>query len=205
MSAAKKVEKAKSTHFDNEVFLQKLGGLLKKMRKAAGFSTIRSFTDAIDISYSQYQGYESGKNITLTSLKRILKEFNFEVADWLNLDLENDKELDLKTIERIRQARIEQLIEQVKINNKSQDLNQISTRELSRYIDILIFCSNPKGRKEILVNLLEMDDSINTLKRVAGKLIDYGWLSLTDSKSRNNPNQKYVTTTTGKKILRIEK
>ncbi len=52
-------------NLNDEFFLRSLGEFLTKMRIAAGFKIIRAFTDTVDMSYSQYQGYESGNNINV--------------------------------------------------------------------------------------------------------------------------------------------
>jgi len=52
---------------------------------------------------------------------------------------------------------------------------------------------------------MKMDNTVNTLKRVAGKLLEYNWLELTDKGSKNSPKQSYITTEAGKKVLRLGK
>lgn len=61
-------------------------------------------------------------------------------------------------------------------------------------ICILIYCHIPRSRAYILKDVIKLDDSYNTFQRVAGKLLDYGWLDYTDKKSKNSPTQAYYTT-----------
>ncbi|SEO09161.1 Transcriptional regulator, contains XRE-family HTH domain [Mucilaginibacter gossypiicola] len=188
---------------DNQAFYLVLGAFIKTLRVKAGFPTPEAFANIAGMTRSQYSAYENGKNLTLITFRNLLLEFNIKVEDWLNLSLidpSNDSE---KIIFNIRQARIDQVIEQVKIIENHDYSYNLGSKAAQRYIDILIFCHTAKSRHEILTKLLEMDDSVNTLKRVAGKLIDYGWLELTDPSNRNNPNQKYITSLSGKSILSL--
>jgi transcriptional regulator with XRE-family HTH domain len=192
---------SKDPNYDDEYFFQLLGSFIRRMRKLAGFKSMRAFADTINISYSQYQGYETGKNLTLAIFKRIMLEFDIRVENWLNIDIFANKTADSEHIKRIKNARIEQVTQQVKLKNSSTE--PIITAEIAqRYIEILIFCNTPKSRAEILRDHLNMSDDINTLKRVAGKLLDYGWLEHTD-KNKNSPQQRYATTEAGKKVLRL--
>lgn len=203
MAKIKGNDNTQDINITDEILLKKLGAFLKTMRKAAGFTSKRAFADTIEMSYSQYHGYESGKNITILTLKRILLEFNIKVENWLNLNIFNDDTDDSQLILNLRQARIDQLIEQVKSIENFNVSNNLGTKEVQRYIDILIYCNTPKSRSQILKRI-KMDDTVNTFKRVAGKLITYGWLDYTDKVNKNNPNQKYCTTNSGKKVLQLK-
>ena len=187
---------------DDETFLKGLGNFIKSLRIAAGFPSIKSFVDTIDMSYSQYQGYESGRNITMKVLKRILGELNLSVGDWLKIDISNLETGDPSTVASIREARISQVIEQVEILGGTKQARLLRPTDAQRYVDILIHCHTPKTRSYIL-KMFSLDDSYNTFKRVAGKLIDYGWLDYTDRKSKNSPTQSYYTTEAGKRVLRL--
>ncbi len=46
---------------NEDFFFQELGPFIRSMREAAGFTSMRVFVGTIEMSYSQYQGYESGK------------------------------------------------------------------------------------------------------------------------------------------------
>ncbi|UOE47853.1 helix-turn-helix domain-containing protein [Mucilaginibacter sp. SMC90] len=190
---------------NEKLFYSLLGNYLKTLRIKAGFPTPEAFANITGMTRSQYSAYENGKNLTLITFRNILLEFNIKVEEWLNLDIVNPPLDQSKLIRSSRQARVDQVIEQVKIiAGTNYDVN-IGSKVIQRYIDILIYCHTAKSRHEILTKLLEMDDSVNTLKRVAGKLIDYGWLQLTDPTNRNNPNQKYITSEVGKSVLSLKK
>jgi|GEM_PF-3502828 len=200
----KKTEKTiipKDPNYDDEYFFKLLGAFIRRMRRLAGFRSMRAFADTIGISYSQYQGYETGRNLTLAIFKRIMLEFDIRVEDWLNIDIFANQTIDSEHIKRIKTARIEQVIQQVKLKNPPTE-PLINPEIAQRYIEILILCNTPKSRTEILKDHLKLSDDINTLKRVAGKLLNYGWLKHTDQ-NKNSPQQRYTTTETGKKILRL--
>ena len=187
----------------DELFLKSVGQFLMNLRTKAGYPTIRMFSDALDMSYTQYQRYESGSNITLIVLRRILSFYNLKVEDWLNLDLGNDSDELVKIVEAMKLAKIDQLIDQVGKLDSIDAAKSLSTKDVNRYLDVLEFCMLPKSRKEILEIKLKMVDSLNTLKRVAGKLLDYNWLEPTNKINKNAPNQKYVTTDAGKKVISL--
>ncbi len=188
---------------NDEIFLKQLGAFLKRMRIASGFPTIRAFVDTIDMSYSQYQGYEKGKNITVVILKRIFSEFNLQVEDWLKIDIFNIDTNDPEVIEKIRTARLNQVTEQVRIIDSEKAALLLRPVDVQRYVDILIHCHIPKSRSYILDKLVRLDDTHNTFQRVAGKLIMYGWLDYTNKESKNSPAQAYYTTEAGKKALQL--
>ncbi|EOR96281.1 hypothetical protein ADIARSV_0516 [Arcticibacter svalbardensis MN12-7] len=198
-----KDKKNKDLNNDNEYFLEQIGRYLRTLRLNAGFSSIESFANTIEMSSTQYGEYEKGKNLTLLTFKRLLLEFNIKVEDWLNTELFTSDNNISTLMERMQQTRIEQVIEQVKFTENITTSHKLTPKEIQRYIDILIYCHQARSRNEIIEKLLKMDDSTNTFKRVAGKLLDYGWIEPTDKKSRNSPVQRYVTTEIGKKVLRI--
>lgn len=204
MSTSKESAKEDELDLSDELFLKSVGSFLMNLRKKAGYPTIRLFSDAMDMGYTQYQRYESGSNITLIVLRRILSFYNLKVDDWLKLDLTNDSnELD-KIVETMKRARVDQLLYQVSKLESINAAKKLGTKEVSRYVDVLEFCIHPKSRKEILEVKLKMVDSVNTLKRVAGKLLDYKWLEPTNKINKNAPNQKYITTERGRKAILLK-
>lgn len=201
MSISKKNTVEEDFNLNDELFLKLIGQFLIDLRKKAGYSSIRLFVDTIGMSYSQYQRYETGSNITLIVLRRILSFYNLKVEDWLKLDLINSDNDLPGIVESMHKAKMEHVIEQVKIIDSAEVANNLSPKEVSRYIEILEFSIHPRSRNEILDIKLKMDDSTNTFKRVAGKLIEYGWLELTNKANKNSPNQKYITTEAGRKVI----
>jgi len=136
-------------------------------------------------------------------LKRIFSEFNLQVEDWLKIDIFNLNIDDPDVIKDIRSARINQVIEQVKLIDNEKVALSLRPVDVQRYVDILIHCHTRRSRSYILEKLIKLDDTHNTFKRVAGKLLDYGWLDYTDKDSKNSPNQAYYTTDAGKKVLQL--
>ena len=189
-------------NYSDELFLKALGDFIKAMRVAAGYPTIRSFVDTVDMSYSQYQGYESGKNITIKKLKEILNYFGLTPKDWLKIDLENTEFPLNMAVERLEYMRIKQVMSQVEVLKGREESLSLKTIEIERFIKILIACHEPKTRSFILKDIVKMEDSHNTFKRVAGKLLDYGWLDFVDKESKNSPEQAYYTTVEGKNLLK---
>ena len=195
--------KANDPNQDEDFFFQQLGSFLREMRKAAGYSSIRAFVDTIDMSYSQYQGYETGKNITLAIFRKVLLQFNIKVEDWLMLDIFTKEKVDKTIVEKMHSAQIEQVRKQVCKTENKEAASKLNEKEIERYINILIYCNRPQPRSKILKHL-ELADTVNNFKRAAHKLIEYGWLEYTDQKSPNSLKQQYITTAKGKTILKLE-
>ncbi|QEM07807.1 helix-turn-helix transcriptional regulator [Mucilaginibacter rubeus] len=203
MANTNRGKKENDPNTDDDYFFQLIGAYLKFLRNKAGFPNPEIFANIIGMSRSQYSAYEAGKNLNLVTFKKILLQFNIKVETWLNLDIVEQQEGSNMIITKMRQGRIDQVIEEVKNIDGPLVANKIGTKEAQRYIDILIYCTTAKSRSEILVNLLKMDDSTNTLKRVAGKLLDYKWLELTNKTKKNSPQQRYVITKAGKNLLKL--
>ncbi|WP_346318163.1 helix-turn-helix domain-containing protein [Chitinophaga sp. YIM B06452] len=55
----------------NEQYLAALGSRLKKLREDAGYKSAESFAVDHKISRTQYLGYEKGKDMRITSLRKI--------------------------------------------------------------------------------------------------------------------------------------
>lgn len=57
--------------------------ILKSLRKAKGYSTMLDFCSAIDISFSTYQNYESGKRVPTADILLKLADFYGVSVDYL--------------------------------------------------------------------------------------------------------------------------
>jgi len=67
----------------NILFYQKkVGNRLKELRLKAGYASYESFAYENDISRTQYGKYESGANIQLNSLIKILKALDVSLAEF---------------------------------------------------------------------------------------------------------------------------
>src|SRR3546814_20983860 len=89
----------------------------------------------------------------------------------------------------------------MRISDWSSDV--CSSDLVQRYVDILIHCHTRRSRSYILEKLIKLDDTHNTFKRVAGKLVDYGWLDYTVKESKNSLTEAYYNTDDGHKMLRL--
>ena len=58
---------------EDKIFLNKLGERIKQLRIKAGYSSQENFAYDAEIPRAQYGRYEKGSNITLISLRKILK------------------------------------------------------------------------------------------------------------------------------------
>lgn len=62
--------------------LKKVGNGLKKLRKERGYSNYHKLAYDMDMPHSQYGRYESGKNINLLTLFRILNFHKISLSDF---------------------------------------------------------------------------------------------------------------------------
>ncbi len=53
------------------LFISQLGGRIKQLRKAKGFTSYEKFAHASDISRMQYWRYEKGEDMRISSLKKV--------------------------------------------------------------------------------------------------------------------------------------
>jgi transcriptional regulator with XRE-family HTH domain len=58
---------------EDEKLIQKIGVIIRQLRINAGYSSQETFAYDADIPRAQYGRYEKGANITITSLKKILR------------------------------------------------------------------------------------------------------------------------------------
>ena len=83
MSKAKK-ENPKD---DFEIFLQKVGNRIRKLRIAKGYTNYEHFAYDHDIARAQYGKYEQGKDdLRLSSLYRVLKSFDISFEEFFGED-----------------------------------------------------------------------------------------------------------------------
>ena len=66
--------------------------------------------------------------------------------------------------------------------------------------DLLNYCSEPKGIADIL-GKFERTDRTKFKNKYINPLLREGFLGMTQPQKPNSPNQKYVTTDTGKQLL----
>ena len=64
------------------LFQKKIGNRLKELRIKAGYASYEAFAYENDISRTQYGKYESGANIQLNSLIKILKALDISLAEF---------------------------------------------------------------------------------------------------------------------------
>jgi len=65
-----------------EEVLKKIGIRIKELRKAKGFSNYEHIAYELGMSRSQYWSYESGKNIEIKTLLRILSLLDISIVDF---------------------------------------------------------------------------------------------------------------------------
>ena len=62
--------------------LKKIGEGLKKLRKDRGFSNYHKLAYDMEMTHSQYGGYEAGKNLNILTLLRILNFHNIDLSEF---------------------------------------------------------------------------------------------------------------------------
>lgn len=67
---------------EEEKFLRILGENLRELRKKANYSSQDKFAYDSEIPRAQYARYEKGTNITILSLKKVLKFHKIELSDF---------------------------------------------------------------------------------------------------------------------------
>lgn len=72
--------------FDNitpkEEILEKLGTAIKETRKKKGFASAENFAFQMDISRSLFVKYESGSDLRVSTLFRIIEGMGMKVSDF---------------------------------------------------------------------------------------------------------------------------
>ena len=67
---------------EEEKFLRVFGERTRQLRKKAGYSSQDQFAYDAEIPRAQYARYEKGVNITLLSLRKILKFHNITLSEF---------------------------------------------------------------------------------------------------------------------------
>lgn len=70
----------------DRVFFQRLGRRIRVLRKQAGYSSLEKFANDHDFDRAQYGRYETGHNMTLQTLHRILTALDVEASQFFNED-----------------------------------------------------------------------------------------------------------------------
>lgn len=65
-------------------YINQIANKIKKLRIDAGFTSYENFANAHDIDRKQYWRIESGSNITISSLIRIIKLHNITIAEFFS-------------------------------------------------------------------------------------------------------------------------
>jgi len=64
--------------------LRKIGAGLRKLRKEKGYSNYHKLAYDMDMTHSQYGGYEKGKNMNILTLMRILSYHQISLSKFFN-------------------------------------------------------------------------------------------------------------------------
>ena len=64
--------------------LRKIGAGLRKLRKERGYSNYHKLAYDMDMTHSQYGGYEKGKNMNILTLLRILNFHKISLKDFVS-------------------------------------------------------------------------------------------------------------------------
>lgn len=64
--------------------LQKIGSGLRKLRKEKGYTSYHKLAYDMEMTHSQYGGYEKGKNMKILTLLRILNFHKISLNDFLS-------------------------------------------------------------------------------------------------------------------------
>jgi hypothetical protein len=84
LMAAPKKTPQKDSDKDIEKKLKSIGNKLKKLRKEAGFSNYENFAFEYDFNRVSYGRIESGANITLKSLLRVLAIYKIDLGEFFS-------------------------------------------------------------------------------------------------------------------------
>ncbi len=67
--------------------LYKVSGALRRLRLNAGYTAAAKFANAADINHVNYYRLESGKNMTLTTLNKILQFHNLTFKEFCEKEI----------------------------------------------------------------------------------------------------------------------
>ncbi len=77
-------------HYSEEELLKRFGKRLKEFRKGLGYKNAFDFAYAKDLEPTQYAKWETGKNITLVSLMKILNAFEVTLENFFSEGFEGE-------------------------------------------------------------------------------------------------------------------
>lgn len=78
-----KTSKKKTTESDFDIFLQKIGAKMRKLRTAKGFTNYEYFAYEHNIARAQYGKYEKGRDdLRLSSLYKVLKSLDISFEEF---------------------------------------------------------------------------------------------------------------------------
>lgn len=178
-----------------------LGLFFQKSRENIGIKSIEDFANTYGYTTSQYRAYESGKaNPTLLTIFRLLKILGLNENDLFNFTNNQDRKSNDTIAANARKNKIEQLREQVakiKGGEFAQEINDVS---MLRIFQTLVFCGVSRSKAEILENF-ELKNTTNNFKRSVGMALELSWIKMTNPESRNSPEQSYVITEEGKRVV----
>lgn len=185
---------------DFKILQLNLGLFFKQARKNLGL-TIEDFANTYEYALSQYRDYESGKaNPTLFTIFRLLKIFGLSQDDLFNFSNNQDRKLGETTATKARKRKIEQLREQVKKAKGREFAQAVTDVSMLRVFQTLIFCGVSRSKGEILENF-ELKNTTNNFRRSVGLALELSWIKMTNPESRNSPEQRYVITEEGKRVV----
>jgi transcriptional regulator with XRE-family HTH domain len=74
----------KNAHADGEeqAYFKQVGARLRYFRKLRGYTDYEKFANQHDLSRSQYGQYEKGRNLTLSTLRKILRAMEVSTEEF---------------------------------------------------------------------------------------------------------------------------
>lgn len=178
-----------------------LGDFFKTTRKSIGYKTKDDFSDAKNLTRSQYALYESGRaNPTIETIFNLLWEFGLDYQELFKLPHKKHNYGRVNNQEVASMRKIEQVKEQVFLSKREGIDKSLSDLMLLRILRTLAFCIKPKSKGEILQNL-GLKNTTNNFQRSIGLALKLRWLVMTDPERPNSPQQKYFTSEEGRKFI----
>ncbi|WNJ17161.1 helix-turn-helix transcriptional regulator [Pontibacter sp. G13] len=69
---------------EEKEFLENLGRRIKELRRSKGYSNYEHFAFENNISRTQYGKYETGENMKILNLLRVLKGLDISISEFFN-------------------------------------------------------------------------------------------------------------------------
>ncbi|NDP28635.1 MAG: helix-turn-helix transcriptional regulator [Flavobacterium sp.] len=177
-----------------------LATFFTEARKRLGYKTKDEFADAKNYTRSQYSEYESGTaNPTVETIFNLLFEFGLKPENLFKLPGKLNQNSEVTQI-YIPSAKIEQLREQVKLSIGLEVAIKLTDQKATRILRTLAYCTKPKSKADILSNL-GLKNTTNNFHRAIGHALEFKWLEMTNPESRQSPEQRYVITEEGKRVV----